>query len=44
MEIKAVKGFGKLGVAVTDIAYPFIDSEIQELRKLNEITRNSKKH
>ena len=34
MEIKAVKGFGKLGVAVTNIAYPFVDSEIQELRKL----------
>lgn len=34
MEIKAVKGFGKLGVAVTNIAFPFVDSEIQELRNL----------
>lgn len=34
MDIKSIKGFGTMGVAVSNIAYPFDDTEVQQLRKL----------
>jgi len=34
MKIQSVKGFGNLGVSITDIKYPFDLSEIKEIKKL----------
>lgn len=34
MKIKPLEGFGSLGASATEIAYPFVNDEIAELRKL----------